>query len=357
MRSIAIVNTWGEPFIDWRVGGILHALNHLENDLKILGHTVHKYFFTNKKKRNKNWDPTYKPVHGKDHVGILNNYDLVIFSTAGNVDDKNIPPNSENAKPLWYMHLSKLEVPFFVQNHGEADFKNLTWSKWFLSHKNCKLLMPVANGLFEGVDGYNPSDKDELTYPCYSLRNTPNPKDYYKNKRNLITTACRMTSRKRVKELVEIEEQVHNAGFEIELHGAHSSYFYIKALKEITKGHSKIFAEFSAADRPNIYGPAKFLWQPFCFKKKHKITKKRLELPPVEAAFYGCVPILQNSTVPEFLNSSNAFLIDVFNLNNFVKSLQYYEKHYIEVNQNFISVVKENQFTNLFKLNEFIEKI
>lgn len=350
MIKVAQVNTWSEPFTDFRTGGLLSSINYISQDLAAHGIITDKYFFEWKGKVRKYHQQDFKALTPQD-TEVLNGYDLVIFSTAGSAKDH----KEEN--PMWRVHLNNLKVPFFVQIHDEDELKSLRYAKEFFEHPMCKLIMPITDGIGNafGIDKFSvPS----LTYPAYSVTNMPDP-EAYRAKVDKVVTACRLTARKRVKELVLAAKDIHDAGFGLEINGAEASFFYCRDLKERSNEYWKFNGQFT--DKAAVFSDAKFLWNATSLKKK--TFYPRVEISSVEGAFYGCVLILNRETTPAYIDDSCAILIDPFNLNsedpmrNLISRLIECKDKSIEMNNNFINAIKNELSKNITLLIEQINLV
>ncbi len=326
--------------------GLVYGFENLGNDLQKIGFSVDHLFFSNKKK-NGEWHPLFREVP-LGHAEILNEYDFLIFGSAGSLSDKK---DGAWWKPL----LDSLEVPFAVQINNEVDQQDLRYRDLFYDHPHFSLGLPITEGLAY-TSTPNRDNLPFLVYECLPRTDLPDPEMFYGQKRDQIVTTCRITTRKRILELVQQAEKLHNAGFAIDIHGADATWRYVSSLKELSSDYWNFRGSFHRDQLSSILGPAKFHYNA-CFLKRQAVTP-RIETSTVEAASFGCCSILSRATVPNWVTDDMAVLVDTNDLSDLADRLSAARNKAHEMNARFWEAYKKNIGPDkLFQLARTIKKI
>lgn len=273
--KIALFNIYSEPYGDRRTGGLITAAIYLSQ----YGYTP-VAFGKPKKSHMSGW--TY--IKSFDE---LNDYDFIIFSSAGSNTD--VKTKKQNKTPWWMSELPKVKKPFAVQCHNEIDEAIMPFREIFFSNKLFRLFLPICANIFKKMP-------DVDTHVHLAHQNIIKMKKF--NKQNLVISTCRATSTKRVIEFVSKAKKFKEIGYNVEVWGPESSYFYMKALKETNPGyweHKGMFPDFAALD--SVMGRAKYHWNCRSFRKKHKVSP-RFEIATIEALERGCIPIVEKDSTP-----------------------------------------------------------
>ena len=297
--NVGLVLLWNEPFVDERAGGPVYALEAIGHNLTLQGANVTYSFFSDKK-RSANWHPLFKPIPLKDRR-LLNELDFVILSTAGSGADRKLGP-------WWRPFLRDLRIPFAVQLHDEAEGRLLPYREEFYKHSRCAFLMPITDETSQILA--DASNTGELVYPGYMIGDQ---KNNFKKTLSVVTT-CRMTSRKRIIELVNQSKNLVKNGFSLDIHGADVTWTYKRELKALENGDWKYHGTFSRDDMPDILKRAMYHYNVVYLKRGKFIP--RVELATYEAAQYGCCPILCAQTTPPYIRDHMAILVDPNDLSN-----------------------------------------
>jgi hypothetical protein len=190
--------------------------------------------------------------------------------------------------------LGKLTVPFGVQTHSENDPK--TFGKQIeqlFAHPKFKLFLPCAKNMWDPT----PKVPTHVYYNCHHERLKVNLKN---KKHRLILSTARLTSSKRVIEFVRQAPALAKEGFEVEVWGGKSTFFYYRDLITINQKSWKYQGGYDSSQLDDILGGAMYHWNCRAFKRGHPFAA-RLEFATVEAAVRGAIPIVHGaSTPPEF---------------------------------------------------------
>jgi hypothetical protein len=268
--NIAMMNIYSEPYGDRRTGGLITAPMHLANG------TVPVAFG----KLKKSHVPGWKYVTSFDQ---LNDYDFIIFSSAGSNNDKK--------DPWWFDELPKIKIPFAVQCYSELDEKMMLYKDRFFEHPMFRLFLPIAENMWHVMP-----DIPTHIYPC--LQSEIKVREF--DKESIVASTCRLTSTKRIGEFVSMAARFSDIGFRTQVWGAESSYFYTKAIKEINPGHWEYKGLFTPDDLDDVMGPVAYHWNCRSFRVRCKFSP-RFEIATVEALERGCIPIVEHaSTLKEY---------------------------------------------------------
>lgn len=219
---IAMVFMWNLPYTNQMTGGILWGSENVGNDLSKLGFEIEFLYFADRPQTNSALHPRFRWKSSSD-VEALNAFDFVIFNTAGSSRDKKTG--------LWWKPiLDSLKVPFAVQIHDEAEEK-LPNRHEFFEHPQCKLLLPITEEILTTVVG-DIRGRDVSIYPNFPTMEVMEPSQDYDQKKDGIVTSCRMTSRKRIVELVQQSADLGKVGFTINIHGADVTWQYVRQVQE-----------------------------------------------------------------------------------------------------------------------------
>ncbi len=327
---VALVHIWAPPFVDNRASGLVYGFENLGRDLANVGFRVNYVCFSNKK-ANGDWHPLFTHVAGLD-ADILNKFDFIIFGSAGSMTDK-------KDGPWWKTILEGLKVPFVIQVNNEVDQQLLIYKDFFYDHPYFAFGMPITEGLcYKSTP--NRDNLRNLVYECLPRTDLAHPEIFYGQKVDQVVTSCRMTSRKRILELVRQAETLYMAGFETHIHGADATWFYVKELKELQSQYWTYHGSFRRNQLPEILGPARFHYN-CCYLKKGVVTP-RIETSTVEGASYGCCPILSRSTVPEWVTDDMAILVDTNDMTHLAERLNATRNQAHKMNARFWQGYKEN---------------
>lgn len=329
---VGLVLLWNEPFVDERAGGPVYALEAIGHNLSLEGVKVDYLFFSDKKSSIA-WHPSFSPVPLKNR-GLLNKLDFVIFSTAGSGADR-------KKGPWWRPVLRDLRIPFAVQLHDEAEQRLLPYREEFFNHARCSFLMPITDQTSKILAETN--NKGEVVYPGYTIGD----QKFYKRRPSVVTT-CRMTSRKRILELIEQAKRLNEAGFSLNVYGADVTWTYKLELKALENKYWTYHGTFDRCDLPGILKSAMFHYNVVYLKRG--VFVPRVELSTYEAAMYGCCPILCKQTTPSYIRDSMAILIDPTDMDHLADTLLERKKEYMEISERFWDML--NLKINMKKITE-----
>lgn len=326
---VALVHLWAQPYVDNRASGLVYGFENLGRDLRNIGFTENYLFFSNKK-RDGDWHPRFIQVSLSD-AEILNKFDFVIFGSAGSGADR-------KEGSWWKPILDVLKVPFAVQVNNEVDQQVLIYKDLFYDHPYFSLGLPITEGLaYEATP--NGKNLRSLVYECLPRTGLSDPGEYYGQKVDRIVTSCRMTTRKRVLELVKQAEKLNQAGFEIDVWGADATWFYVSKLKELQSPSWNYHGSFLRDQLSSILGPAKYHYN-CCYLSRGTLTP-RIETSTIEAVSYGCCPILSRATVPEWVTDEMAVLVDTSDLSDLAERLTKFKGQAHQMNANFWKAYQE----------------
>lgn len=342
--KLALVLLWNDPYVDERAGGPVYAMEAIGSNLEKYNVDISYRFFSDRG-TSYNWHPWFKPLP-LSKAGELNAYDFVIFSTAGSGNDKKIGP-------WWRPMLRRLQVPFAVQLHDEAEERLLPYREEFFKHDGCVLLMPITEQTTEFLvpdfGSVGSIDSDILVYPGFKLgkQKFPGPR-----KKSVVTT-CRLTSRKRIIELVSQNESLYRHGFSLDIHGADVNWYYIKSLKELANNYWTYHGTFNRDRLPEILSRATFHYNAVLLKRGTFFP--RVELSTYEAVSYGCCPILCKDTTPDWVDDSMAVLVNPCEMKDLGKTLSKIYKDYVHMSKRFwkalhVNVNPEKKTEELWRL-------
>lgn len=304
--KVAIALLWNPPYTNCMSGGMTYAPFYLSKDLKKKGFEVDNIYFFDTQPNNIHSDFIRYPY--EDFL-ILNNYDYIIFTTAGSWNDRKLP--------WWREYLSKINKPFAVVISDEVEIKTLIYREDFFSHPRCKLLLPLTPEVMV-VTAPNHLDKPYMVYPLFSA-NVASPEKYFEKKTRSIITLCRLTNRKRILELVMQSELLHRCNFTLDIYGADVTWTYKLKLKEQLNQFWNYHGTFEDHKRSSICIPATYQWN--ASKLKRSTFYPRIEISSFEGLSYGVCQILCKSTVPSWVDDSMAILVDPFDLNRLAEML------------------------------------
>jgi hypothetical protein len=273
-------------------------------------------------------DPAIHPAWrylGLSEAKVLNEYDAVVFNSAGSWDDR-------KAGSWWTPVLAALKVPFAVWTCNEVETEVCPYRSKFVAHEMYALAIEVseglagANGLWKG--GVNVLRHSGLPSPqapgrgVWSWRPGAADAVVAGPKEPKIVTTCRLTSRKRVLELASLGPKLRARGIGLDVWGAESTFFYKRGLLELRERQMRegIHAGgdrlsdpgwewkggFTHNELSEILAPAMFHWGGAWLVRG--VMRRRLELATVEAVAHGCIPILERSTAPEWVDGTIAVL-------------------------------------------------
>jgi len=328
--SVALVHLWAQPYVDNRASGLVYGFENLGNDLQKVGFNVDHLFFSNKKKDGE-WHPLFSQVQ-IDQAEILNRYDFLIFGSAGSGSDK-------KQGAWWKSILDAVKVPFAVQINNEVDQQVLTYKSYFYDNPNFSLLLPITEGLAHTATP-KMDESRVLVYECLPRTGLTDPEMFYGQKTDQIVTTCRITTRKRVLELVQQAQSLHNAGFATDIHGADATWRYVGSLRELSSEYWNFHGSFRRDQLSEILAPAKFHYNA-CYLKREVLTP-RIETSTVEAASFGCCSILSRSTAPEWVTDDMAILVDTNDLSDLARRLSSARHKAHEMNARFWEAYKQN---------------
>lgn len=330
---LALVQLWNFPRKDKMTGGTASGMNYFKNNLMTVKNVeCDKIFFHNKKMPSTCYQDYI--VLNKDDVSKLNKYDFIIFDTCGNFYD--YKDDGTNLK-FYEKLLSKLEINYAVRMHDEEETKRLKYISMFTKNSNCALMLPITIGIMKrlALKEYL-SGKEYMVYTSYPHKEIKimNFKDF-KKKEKLIVTSCRMTTRKRILELIEISKKIGLSGYKIELHGADVEWFYVKKITENKNKYWSYHGTYDINELDNFLTKS-LLHYNFVYLKRDKFIP-RIEIANVEASIRNCLQIMCSESTPSWVDDDMAILInkdDLSILPNILKDLTYKEA-YKKVN-NFI---------------------
>jgi hypothetical protein len=337
---IGLVNNWSPPYIDKRTGGINGGQKYLRDAINTMSDCeADCIYITDKKKPLKCWDSEYVYLNSpKD----LNDYGFIIFSNPGGWRDNKEPRSRER----WLRLLNEIKVPFAVQIQNELDLDVAAFPSDFLEHKLCKFVLPISEGLYKG-------DKKQMTFPVYPFHIDPLPDKFYHTKEHVITSTSRVTSRKRIKELVTMADKIVDAGWKIKVYGPESSYFYMRDVSLINTNLWSYMGLYTKDMIPKILSDATLHYN-FVYLK-HEQFFPRLEIATVEAVAQGCCPILCRESTPSFVNCSHALILGKNRLHKLPGILKHFTiDDAIERNGKMINYVNK-QGKRLFHMLDTIE--
>lgn len=338
--NVGLVLLWNEPFVDERAGGPVYALEAIGHNLTSQGVNVEYSFFSDKK-RSSNWHPLFKPIPLKDRR-LLNELDFIIFSTAGSGADRKLGK-------WWSPILRDLQIPFAVQLHDEAEGRLLPYRDEFFNHDLCDFLMPITDETTQFLAGSRNSG--ELVYPGYMISDWRRHKN---TKTSSVVTTCRMTSRKRVIELVNQAKGLVKNGFSLDVHGADVTWTYKRELKALENGDWKYHGTFDRDMLPDILSKAMYHYNVVYLKRGKFIP--RVELATYEALQYGCCPILCASTTPDYIRDSMAILVDPNDLSDLPNVLKERKGEFASMSKRFWDTLTK-QIDMKKKTKQLIRKI
>jgi len=311
--NIALVQLWSPPYIDNRSGGPVYSLATIADNLSVFGHRCELIHF-NSKLSDQAWHKQYNVYKEDKAAEVLNKFDRVIFSTAGSWTDRKLTLDTDNP---WYSDmLDKLTVPFIVQILDEVEPKVLLFRNRFFYHPQCIGTISITGEVKELVAPNSPVPN--LVYPVFPI----NYNDiHWPHKTKSVKTTCRMTTRKRVLELVKQSTSLAHFGFSLDIHGADITWMYAKQVKDQANDHWTYHGSFLPSDVPSILNETRYHYNASYLKIGTFIP--RLEIATIEAVLnYKCVPILCKYTVPKWINDSNAILVDPTNMNDLAERLE-----------------------------------
>ena len=268
--KIALANIYSEPYGDRRTSGLITSAIYLS-----------KYGFApvafGKPQNSHLAGWTY--IQSFDE---LNDYDFIIFSSAGSGTDV-------KKGPWWREELNKIKTPFAVQAHSELDEGTMAYKEEFFSHPMCRLFLPIASNIWKVMP-------DIPTHVYLAHQSSITIKKY--RKENILASTSRLTSTKRIKEFVSKAKDLKSIGYKTKVWGSEASYFYTKDLKEINAGHWSYEGMFGQKDLDDILKNVKYHWNCRSFRKKHKFSP-RLEIATIEALERSCIPIVEKDSTPK----------------------------------------------------------
>lgn len=309
--KVALIHLWSPPYNDNRAAGLIYGLENIKNDLEVLGHQV-EYFTPYVQGKKDQWHEGYHHF-SLNKLDYINSFDFGIFSSLGAMKDK------KDKLPWWGELIKCLEIPFGAQINNEVDESILVFREYFYRNKNFKLLLPITSGLKDPLaDKYGIPTLVYLNFP--KVHGYVDYQDYYQQKQDKIVTTCRMTSRKRVLELVQQSESLYNKGFHVSIHGSDIMYFYVTQVKSLINEDIWHYGGwFSRNQLSEILTTAKFHYN-CCYLKRQQVSP-RIEIATVEAVHYGCCPILSKQTVPDWVTNDMAVLVDTNDLSDLAERL------------------------------------
>lgn len=304
--KIANVLLWTPPYTDSKAGGVGYAAKYLTEDLQSQGYEVDSIYF-NSKPLLKNVQTCFK-CFKFDEFLRLNEYDFIIFNTAGSWRDRK--------DPWWMEYLPSITKKFAVGIHDEHELRVLPYREMFFQHPKCSLLLPITQGILEA--SVNNVSKPYIVYPMYSASIKLSPNVFRKKVKRVITM-CRMIPRKRILELVKEAENVHSYGFDLDIHGADAAWAYRLQLMEFKSDHWTYHGPFDDESKSDIFSDASYQWNAVSLKLKN--FHRRLEISSIEGLSHGCCQILNKETVPEWVTSDMAVLVDPSDLRDLGEQL------------------------------------
>ena len=261
--NVALVHLWAQPYVDNRASGLVYGFENLGKDLQEINFSVDYLFFSDRKK-NGEWHPLFREIH-LEGAEILNQYDFIVFGSAGSMSDKKLGP-------WWQPVLDSLEIPFAVQINNEVDKQDLIYRDLFYDHPHFSLGLPITEGLAY-TSTPNRDNLPALVYECLPRTNLPDPGIFYAEKRDQVVTTCRITTRKRILELVQQAEKLHYAGFTTDIYGADATWRYVSSLKELGNQYWNFHGSFNREQLSSILAPARFHYN-CCFLKREAVTRR-----------------------------------------------------------------------------------
>jgi hypothetical protein len=303
-KKIAIVLLWSDPYTDRRTGGIVRASLILRDNLKALGIKSTCLFFSDRKKNDPAWHPAYSRLRTTE-AEILNGYDGIVFSPAGSFND------IKTTEPWWASILDTVRTPFVTWHHNENEVGYLPFRERFYRHPFCVAGLAIAPEIGRAVIGECcPRGLIYPAHPCYM----PSFYDGQPKEASVVAT-CRLTSRKRLLELVEYAGiGIAAAGLRLDIWGMASSYFYLKKMQELQQPW-QYCGMFDFEERGAILNPAMFHYGATWLKRA--TFAPRLEIVTVDAIQYGCCPILAKGGVPSWVTGEHAVFVDPNDMDSF----------------------------------------
>jgi hypothetical protein len=268
--KIALMNIYSEPFGDRRTSGLITSAIYLSQ----YGYTP-VAFGKKKKSHMDGW--TYVQSFNE-----LNDYDFIIFSAAGAFFDKK--------DPWWREELPKVKTPFAVQAHSELDESRMIYKEEFFSHPMCRLFLPIANGIWK--------DMPNIPTHAYPAHQAHIDMGQTWAKEPIVASTSRLTSTKRIKELVSKAKELRSLGYATKVWGSESSYFYTRDLLKINQGDWLYNGLFIHDDLDDILGHVHYHWNCRSYRVRFKFAP-RLEIATIEALQRGCIPIVEKGSTPE----------------------------------------------------------
>lgn len=288
---VGIVNLQGPPFTNNATGGTVFAPLVMANNLRALGHAATPLTFWPARRPGKHWHPAYTFVPATRHEA-LNSFDALVFSPAGSSLDR-------KSGPWWQDALDQLRRPFVVWQHYEHEAKYQPYEDRFFASPRCR-------GVLEIVPNLKPRPGlrlPVLTYPAHPIELTALP---YQQKRDLVVTGCRLTTIKRVLELVrDAGPGIAANGFDLDVWGTTATWTYVDALEKVP-GSWRLRGPYTDPQVP--FGPARYAYNAPWLKDGS--FNPRVELSTIEAVRYGCCPILNRRSTPSWVTDDVAVLVD-----------------------------------------------
>jgi hypothetical protein len=247
------------------------------------------------------------PVWRLNNASELDDFDAVFFSTFGDFDFEN------------------MTVPFTFMVHAEFDIND---GNQLLINKTSKL--PLCKFVTViGLD-YWGFEKQKLWYPCcmpeYLIDGT---EEAQKNKNGLLY-AARISSWKNLDILARLsnDEKFKSFAGEIKVFGAaNKSQYYdlVMSNKPDFTIDNSVFSVYDVEQIKERNSQFKYFWD-VNGTTEYKIELKRVNLACVEAIKFGCIPIVDFNTIPEFMKH---FCIDISDVENGISSYaDYIDKDY-----------------------------
>jgi len=282
MKRIAILMNWSRPFnfSSNKAGGMMTAALNLRDEL---GASL-LYI---------------KPAPGvragiHDLAGfefiamedfLKREYDFAIFMAAGHSDEHR---GDTSYTDMLLDHIRDFP-PYAIWSHNEVE---ATWlHRTSRLVEEAKFVMAITSEIGAAVFHGHPF----LEYPGYK-KHLAIPA--IAQRRKLAAMVCRMTTRKTVIPFIQESAPAFlAAGYEIDIHGPASSYFYAKRVTEAIAAVGGRIAYHGPTEDPlPIYQRARFnVNLPFLANGSFS---PRLELSTIEAAEAGCMPIVLDETTP-----------------------------------------------------------
>lgn len=221
----------------------------------------------------------------------LDNYDAVFFSTFGDFDFHN------------------MTVPFTFMIHAEFDPSNyengLKRMMQVSELKMCKFVTVIGND-------YWSFEKQKLWYPCcmpnYLINGSEKP---ILNKKGLLY-AARISTWKNLHTVAQLSNDFTFSNFikDIGVFGAANKSEYLDHVMAQNPKFDIDNSVFSVYDVKKIKqrnSKYKYFWD-VNGSNQYKIELKRVNLACVEAMKFGCIPIVNMETAPDFMSS---FALDI----------------------------------------------